>query len=59
MTRKVSALEFFLLTVFLLLLAYSGWLYFHSIDWEVLERMEKSDIILPLPISSTPSALPK
>lgn len=45
-----------LITIFLLLLSYAGFLAYQSIDWKVLERLEQAPIELPTPNVASPSA---
>jgi hypothetical protein len=50
-----------LLSSLFLLLSYAGFLSYKSIDWDVLDRLEKAPLVIPTPAStsiSTPSATP-
>lgn len=48
---------YLIITIFLLLLSYAGYLSYKSIDWTVLTRLESQTLVLPTPIVATPSAL--
>ena len=45
-----------LIIIFLLLLSYAGYLSYISIDWTVLQRLESQKLVLPTPITASPSA---
>ncbi len=50
-----------LITVFLILLSYAGYLSYRSIDWDVLKRLEQAPLGVPSPIptvSVAPIATP-
>jgi len=38
-----------LISIFLILLSYAGFIAYKSIDWKVLDRLEQSPIVLPTP----------
>lgn len=44
-----------IITVFLLLLTYAGYLAYQSIDWDVLKHLEAQPLIIPTPV---PGSLP-
>jgi len=48
--RKLDPFGYILITMFLILLSYAGYLAYKSIDWDVLKRLEKQELILPTPI---------
>jgi len=47
-----------IITIFLILLSYAGYLAYKSIDWDVLKRLEAQPIVLPTPVPTTPVASP-
>ncbi len=47
MIQKITPLGYFLIATFLILLTYAGWLFYQSIDWQVLNRLENSALTLP------------
>ena len=64
--NKIDFVGWILISIFLLLLTYAGFISYKSIDWTVLKRLESQQLVLPTPLSSpspsalsaTPSALP-
>lgn len=54
--KKIDYVGILLISTFFLLLGYSGFLAYQSIDWKVLERLEKAPIELPSPPVASPSA---
>lgn len=47
MKNKITPLGYFLIITFLILLSYAGWIFYQSIDWQVLTRLENSTLTLP------------
>lgn len=47
-----------LITIFLILLSYAGYLSYRSIDWDVLKRLEQAPLGVPSPIPTVPIATP-
>lgn len=45
-----------IVSIFLGLLLYAGYLSYKSIDWTVLKRLENDQLVLPTPIPATQSA---
>lgn len=59
--QPIDTVGWILIGVFFSLLAYAGYLSYKSIDWNVLKKLESVQLILPTPITaspSTPSAAP-
>lgn len=61
--NKIDYPGVLLITIFLALLSYAGFLSYKSIDWNVLKRLEEAPIVLPTPVpsgtpESSPSAIP-
>ena len=53
---KIDFWGYLIISTFLLLLAYAGYLSYKSIDWAVLTRLESQTLVLPTPIIASPSA---
>ncbi len=51
-SKKITPTGYFLITILFISLFYSSWLFYQSIDWQVLDRLEKAPLILPSPIPS-------
>lgn len=54
--KKLDFWGYLLISFFLLLLTYAGYLSYKSIDWTVLTRLESETLVLPTPIIASPSA---
>lgn len=50
--KKITPLGYFLILILFTSLSYAAWLFYQSIDWQVLDRLEKTPLTLP---SSIPS----
>jgi len=50
----MNKFELSLVSVFLLLLAYAGYISYKSIDFDVLKKLEAQDLILPPPPTVIP-----
>lgn len=57
MTNKNSFLNILILTL-LVLLTIAGIIAYKNIDWNVLNKIESQQLILPTPIPQTPTATP-
>ena len=55
--NNIDYIGVILITVFLILLSYAGYLSYRSIDWNVLKRVEQAPLGVPSPIPTLPSAL--
>lgn len=55
---KIDPIAITLISIFLILLTYAGYLSYKSIDWTVLDRLEATKLILPTPITTPPVASP-
>lgn len=55
--KKLDFWGYLLISFFLLLLSYAGYLSYKSIDWTVLTRLESETLVLPTPIIASPSAV--
>ncbi len=56
---KITPLDiwgYILISIFLLLLSYAGYISYKSIDWTVLKRMETQELILP---TQAPTSIPQ
>jgi len=56
MKPKNDLVGVILITALLILLVVVGVIYYKSIDWEVLNRLESQKLILPTPIPASSSA---
>jgi len=59
MKPKNDPIGVILITVLLTLLIVVGVIYYQSIDWRVLNRLESQKLILPTPLPATSSAIQK
>lgn len=48
--NEIDYIGVILVTTFLILLSYAGYLSYRSIDWDVLKRLEAAPITLPTPL---------
>jgi hypothetical protein len=54
--KKLNFWGYLLIGLFLSLLTYAGYISYKSIDWTVLNRLEAETLVLPTPITASPSA---
>ena len=54
--QKIDPWTYLLIGILFILLAYSSYLAYISIDWNVLQKLESQKLVLPTPIISTSSA---
>ena len=54
--KPLDFIGYFLISTFLILLTYAGYISYQSIDWTVLQRLESQTLVLPTPIIASPSA---
>lgn len=50
--NKIDYVGVTLIVIFFILLSYAGYLSYKSIDWDVLDRLEKAPLVLPTAIPS-------
>ena len=56
--QKKDPIGISLILLLFILLGIIGIIYYKSIDWDVLKRLENTSLILPTPIPATNSAIP-
>lgn len=54
--QKIDFWTYLLISLLFILLAYSSYLAYKSIDWDVLKKLEAQKLVLPTPAISSPSA---
>lgn len=56
--QKFDFIGTLLLASLFILLAYAGYLSYQSIDWQVLNKLENSPLLLPTPATSSANPAP-